>query len=246
MLLSSRQRHTAKTEDPNHEDRGIAYDVTTSTLTERLAFALFCILYILFNIVVAIIVIATPSLMLKWLSTMSQKKPYIFSLYISMVGFSAVYAILYLAGKIIIFARHSMVLDQIRDDVITKIFNIFAAVSFVVPWTLVLLHFFNALYMSKEAAQLVFVAKQGGRKGVGKANSITSCLGRHRRVAWMMSMWSVMMGVQLFAASAIPVLISLLTDSFRSLALFGIAIATMACMIIVNGYSHPHLSVWWR
>ena len=223
-------RYNGASPYPSDEDRGIAYDVTSYTPTDLLAFALFCTLYILFNIMVAIIVIATPSLVLKWLSTASQKKPYIFSLYISMVGFSAVYAILYLVGKIIIFTRRSAVLGLIRDDVVTKLFNIFAIVGFVVPWTFVLLHFFNALYTSKEATQLVFVAKQGGG---GKVNSIASFLGRHRRVAWTMSMWSVMTGVQLFAASAIPVLISLLTDSFRSLALFGIAITAMLCMIVV-------------
>ena len=202
--------------------------MTSFTTTDLLAFSLFCTLYILFNIVVAVIIIATSSMVLKWLSEQSQKKSYVSSLYGAAASFSCMYSIAYLSWKALLLGLRSRLLGQIKDDVITQVLKIFEVISVVVPGVMVFLHFINALYITRNLKNLTFAFKGVGDKMEKMTNHPDI-----RKAAWFLSVWFLMTEVQLLAASAIPVLVSLLTDSFRSIALFGIAGTTMVCLIVV-------------
>ena len=202
--------------------------MTSFTTTDLLAFSLFSVLYILFNIVVAIVVIATSSMALKWLSEQSQKKSYVSSLYGAAAGFSCMYSFAYLSWKALLLGLRSRILGQIKDDVITQPFKIFEIISMVVPGVMVCLHFIYALYITRTLRHLTFAFKGVGDKMEKMTNHPFI-----RMAAWFLSVWFLMTEVQLLAASAIPVLVSLLTDSFRSIALFGIAGTVMVCSVVV-------------
>lgn len=217
----------------------MAYDVTTFTATDILGFGLFCSIYVLFNVSVAIMVMSTTSYAFKLLMNKNKLTQYVKSVFWSAAGCGAIY----ITAKILIISFRSRALGQIPQDFATELFHILEIICFVVPCALVPLHICTAIYISKNSSS--FQTFYLRNKGVHSFFA-----GRSQRVAWTLSLWFVIGWIQLFATSSIPIAISLLTDSFRSLAIFSIMAsciicALVGCVAIIHIYEHgPKHTKW--
>ena len=207
-------------------DRGIVYDATTFTSKDILAFILFCMLYVLFNLTVGTTLMTTSPFALKWFLKEIQGRTYIKSLYWSSVFTGVLYMVVYLIVRIFLLSRRDDVVLHAKGDMIYKLNDNFTIISCVVPLFLLLAHVFTAVSSSKTVPSVVIVPKQV--QHIIRRFCCQSCT----HVLWTFSLWVVLAWLQLIAVSFIPVVISVLTDTFRSMALFGLLFSTIACVVV--------------
>eukprot|EP00731_Ephydatia_muelleri_P021388 Em0013g1115a len=60
------------------------------------------------------------------------------------------------------------------------------------------------------------------------------CCRRCIHILWTFSLWVVLSWLQLIAVSFLPVVVSILTDTFRSIAVFGLLFTTIACIVVCS------------
>ena len=177
-------------------------------------------MYILFNIVVATAVISGSSHAFTLLMNKYNETKYVKSLYWSVASIGAIYIALYIVAKVLIISFRSRAISQIPQDFIAQLLPVFEVMSFIVPFVLVALHFFKAMHVSGHVNSYRICDTQKIRGGR---------VGWSQRMIWTCSLWFVMGCVQLIATSTIPIVISLLTDSFRSLAMFSVLATCIIC-----------------
>lgn len=184
-------------------------------------------------------VMSTSSYAFKLLIDKNKQTPYVKSIFWSAAGCGAIYMTLYLIAKFLIIFFRSRALGQIPHDFSAKLFYILEIICFVVPCVLVPLHIFTAIYVSRHNSSFQKCDIHIQNKGV----SHFFFAGQSKKIVWIFSLWLVMGWIQLIATSSIPIAISLLTDSFRSLAMFSIMAsfiicALVCCAVIIHIYEH--------
>ena len=211
---------------PDDGDRGIVYDALAFTHKEVLAFVLFCMLYVLFNLTIGITLMTAAPYMLKSFLKGIQARTYIKSLYWSSVLTGILYMIVYLIVRVILLSNREDVVSHAKGSIIFQLNDNFTIISCVVPLVLLPAHIITAACSSKAVPSEVIVPKQV--QGVISRFCCRSC----GHVLWTSSLWVVLAWLQLIAVSFIPVVVSILTDTFRSMALFGLLFSTIACVVV--------------
>ena len=183
-----------------------------------------------FNIAVAILLMtAAPMALKSFLKQIQEKmyiKSYIKSLFWSSVVAGMLYIIVYIIVKSIIYTKRNALMTLAKGAKILDHIDDFTIISFVVPLLLLGVHIVTAVYVAKAVPSEVIVPKQVQR--VISRFCCRSC----GHVLWMSSLWVVLAWLQLIAVSFIPVVVSILTDTFRSIAVFGLLFTTIVCVVV--------------
>ena len=211
---------------PDDGDRGIVYDAKDLSPTDLFAFYAFVLLYVFFNIAVAILLMTTAPIALKSLVKQIKEKKdiksYIKSLFWSAVITGVVYITVYIIIKILIFTGRDNVKMLANGAKVLDLIDDFTIISVVVPLFLFGVHIITAIFASRVIPSDMMVPK------IMQHIIHRFCCQSCTHVLWTFSLWVVLAWLQLIAVSFIPVVISVLTDTFRSIAVFGLLFTTIA------------------
>ena len=155
-------------------------------------------------------------------------KSYIKSLFWSAVITGAVYITVYIIIKILIFTGRDNVKMLANGAKVLDLIDDFTIISVVVPLFLFGVHIITAIFASRVIPSDMMVPKK--MQHIIRRFCCQSCT----HVLWTFSLWVVLAWLQLIAVSFIPVVISVLTDTFRSIAVFGLLLATIACVAVCS------------
>ena len=130
--------------------------------------------------------------------------------------------------KIVIFTRRDIIKILANGAKVLDLIDDFTIISVVVPLFLFGVHIITAIYASRAIPSEVIVPQQ--------VQHIIHrfCCKHCSHVLWTFSLWVVLAWLQLIAVSFIPVVVSILTDTFRSIAVFGLLFTTIACVVVCN------------
>ena len=189
-------------------------------------------LYVVFNVAIYLVLMTAAPIALKtFLKQIKEKKDiksYIKSLFWSAVITGAVYITGYIIIKILIFTERDTVMMLAKGAKVLDLIDDFTITSVVVPLFLFGVHIITAIYASRVVPSEVIVPQQV--QHIIRRFCWQSCT----HVLWTFSLWVVLAWLQLIAVSFIPVVISVLTDTFRSVAVFGLLFTTIACVVVCS------------
>ena len=213
-------------------DRGIVYDAAVLSPTDIIAFQIFVLLYAVFNTAVAMILMtATPIALNAFLKQIQEKpniKSYMKSLYWSSVITGALYIISYVIAKVFLYHGRNTIRALAKGANVLDIIDNFSVVSIVVSVFLLGVHIITAICASKVIPSEAIVPKQV-QHGMRRF-----CCRKCSHILWTFSLWVILAWLQLIAVSFLPVVISILTDTFRSIAVFGLLFTMIACIVVCS------------
>eukprot|EP00731_Ephydatia_muelleri_P021387 Em0013g1114a len=213
-------------------DRGIVYDAVALSHTDSIAFSIFVVLYVVFNAAVAMILMtAAPIALRSFLKKIQEKaniKSYMKSLYWSSVITGTLYIIFYLIAKVVIYSGRSTIQLVAKGANVLQLIDNFTIISFVVSLFLISVHIITAICASNVIPSDAIVPKQVQHV------MRRFCCRRCSHILWTFSLWVVLSWLQLIAVSFLPVVVSILTDTFRSIAVFGLLFTTIACIVVCS------------
>ena len=149
---------------PDDGDRGIVYDAKNLSPTDIFAFKIFVLLYVFFNIAVAILLMTTAPIALKSLGKQIKEKKdiksYIKSLFWSAVITGAVYITVSIIIKILIFTGRDNVKMLANGAKVLDLIDDFTIISVVVPLFLFGVHIITAIFASRVIPSDMMVPKK--------------------------------------------------------------------------------------